>query len=230
MDNLVALQAPLVALAAGLFASLHCLGMCGPIACGALARSEAKLSRMAGLAAAYSAGRVVAYCAVGALAGSIGAGLIQFAGSTPARILPWLFLAFFAAILLGLDRKLGRISFFKAPARNLTLRLFQLPPWQRSLGLGLATPLLPCGPLYLIAMASAGAGNALGGAAIMLFFCLGTAPALCASLVGWSWLNGRLSPACTRRLQIGIASLAFLLIFSRALVRFDQTGQFVLCF
>ena len=233
MDNLFALQAPLVALTAGLFYSLHCVGMCGPIACSALiglGKGRQASSASMSLVAIYAAGRLLSYAAVGALAGAIGAGLISFMDTTPARVLPWLFIAFFIAALLGWEKSLTRKLALGSLGRSITQQAYSLQGWQRALALGLATPLLPCGPLYLIVWACAGAGSAAGGAMIMALFCIGTFPLLSGSVLGWRWLGNRLSPQTFRRAQYAIALLAFALIFSRSLIQFDESGSFSLCF
>ena len=59
------------ALAAGLVTSFHCVGMCGPIACGlgTLAKSEGERLTAASL---YHGTRLVSYGLIGALCGALG--------------------------------------------------------------------------------------------------------------------------------------------------------------
>ncbi|HEY0971648.1 MAG TPA: sulfite exporter TauE/SafE family protein, partial [Gemmatimonadales bacterium] len=66
----------LAVLVASLVGSPHCAGMCGPFVCfyagaGAGARPVARWAAHA----AYNGGRLLSYLALGALAGTLGAGL-----------------------------------------------------------------------------------------------------------------------------------------------------------
>jgi sulfite exporter TauE/SafE len=57
-------------------------------------------------------------------------------------------------------------------------RLREHPPVVRAGATGLLTTLLPCGWLYAFVAVAAGSGSAFNGAATMVFFWLGTIPAL----------------------------------------------------
>ena len=70
---------------AGLFASLHCIGMCGPIVLayalpGATDQNAQKPSGTFVLHAAYNSGRIMAYATLGALGGATGLGLRTVGG------------------------------------------------------------------------------------------------------------------------------------------------------
>ena len=87
------------ALLAGLVTSVHCAGMCGPIACGigTLARSEKE--RLIA-ATVYHGARLFSYSLIGAVCGMIGKQPLQWFFDSPAVLLPWalvvglIFLAF----------------------------------------------------------------------------------------------------------------------------------------
>jgi hypothetical protein len=82
-----------------------------------------------------------------------------------------------------------------------------LRPLPRALTIGLLTALLPCGWLYAFAIIAAGAGTALGGAAVMAAFWLGTVPILVSLGVGVQALTGTLG----RRIPLVTAILIVLL-------------------
>ena len=67
----------------------------------------------------------------------------------------------------------------------------RLGPGRGGLALGLATPLLPCTPLYLVLGAALVSGNAARGAEFLAAFALGTVPLLWVTQGGWLWLRGR---------------------------------------
>jgi hypothetical protein len=78
--------------------------------------------------------------------------------------------------------------------------------------LGLATPLLPCGPLYFLLALALVSGSALRGAEFMLAFGLGTVPLLWLAQSQFQWLRARLSPLWLGRLRIALALSVALVI------------------
>ncbi|MEO0812099.1 MAG: sulfite exporter TauE/SafE family protein [Myxococcota bacterium] len=202
-------------LGASLVGSVHCAGMCGPLVLlyagsGTTRRSSHVL---------YNVGRLIAYLALGAVAGSLG-GMVDLAGALLglaglATLSAALFLAGYGALrvaeLAGLLRSSpSRIS---RAALSLNQRVLRLPPRLRAIGLGSASALLPCGWLYAFVAVAAGTGSALLGSIAMLAFWLGTLPAL--SLVGlggarlWAPLRSR-APwfAALSLVIVGLATVA----------------------
>jgi sulfite exporter TauE/SafE len=181
---------------AGVFASsvlgsLHCAGMCGPLvaAYAGMPGSEAPWRRRAMSHAAYSAGRLAAYVALGALAGACGAainGAAAWAGVSRAAaivsgslIALWGLHAFLGArgvrvVPLSAPGSLKRA--FAAAMRAVAAR----PPATRAAILGLGSALLPCGWLYAFVVTAAGTGSASTGALVMAVFWTGTLPVMLA--------------------------------------------------
>ena len=73
--------------------------------------------------------------------------------------------------------------------------------------LGLATPLLPCGPLYFLISLALLSGSALHGAETLLAFGLGTVPLLWLAQTNYHWLRLRLGPVWLARAQTTLALL-----------------------
>jgi uncharacterized protein len=198
----------LAALVAGLVGSVHCFGMCGGIA-GALGMAG---GGRATFAVAYSAGRIASYSVAGAIAGAIGAGL-----ATAAGLGPWLRLVMgIMLVLLGLQVALNvkLLAPLEAAGASLWRQLAPLarrlvPPRHagQALALGVLWGWLPCGLVYGMLAAAAGAGGAMQGAAFMAVFGLGTAPAM----TGLAWASGRGSNwlAGRRRTAAGWVLVAF---------------------
>lgn len=178
----------LAAFLGGLIGSTHCFGMCGGIAS---ALGVAGGGRP-GFAIAYSAGRIASYSVAGAIAGAIGAGLAGAAG-----LGPWLRLVMgvmFVLIGLQVALNLRVLAPLEAAGARLWMRLAPVarrfvPPRHagEALALGALWGWLPCGLVYGMLAAAAGAGNAAGGALFMAVFGLGTAPAM----IGLAWASGR---------------------------------------
>lgn len=229
--NLYALLDPATALFAGMVASLHCVGMCGPLSCsligGKAKGAEAGLSH--GL---YHAGRLISYSALGALAGGFGAGLVGWFGHNPARYAPWAFAVFFLVLGLGLDGAFTRWQSRRGFGCGVVRKAYRLSGGTRGGALGLLTPLIPCGPLYLMLWATTLTGSAADGAWAMAAYCVGTMPLLLLGQFGWGWLSFRSRPQTMERLRRGLALAAVAVVCVRAFVDTDVaalTSEDALC-
>ncbi len=173
----------------------HCLGMCGPIAAAfALAQAPSGASRWRLLPplALYNAGRVTAYSAIGVAAGLAGALFASVGGARAAVSLAAGILVFAAG--LALAGILPATRWLEAsPLGSAVSRAIRSLIGSRStLGnyaLGVANGFLPCGPVAAAALAAAGAGGALRGAAAMAAYGAGTVPAMLALGLGASALG-----------------------------------------
>lgn len=199
------------ALLAGLVTSLHCAGMCGPIACGVgtLARTEAERMTAATL---YHGGRLISYGLIGALCGSLGKQPLQWFFDSPAVLLPWALVVALILSAFGLDKKIPRpaiLNRFTARARFRTSRFSTLGAASM---MGLLTPLLPCGPLYLVFGVALLAGSPAKGAEFTLAFGLGTVPLLWLAQHQFHKFRARVKPLTMQRLQRGLAMVTALMM------------------
>ncbi len=196
----------LAAFTAGLITSLHCVGMCGPLACAVCPKKGNSARHWLSLPA-YHSGRLISYTMLGALLGGMGDSLITLIPAEIPQILPWAFILLFLIIFIGWEKR------WTLPEWRWLLRLRSLLPSpsggpQAALLLGLGTPLLPCGPLYLVFGLALVSGSANHGALMMALFALGTIPLLLllqGSVVRW---QGYFSPSSLRYLQRGLALIA----------------------
>ncbi|HWA08502.1 MAG TPA: sulfite exporter TauE/SafE family protein [Opitutaceae bacterium] len=207
--ELASIHSPVAAFVAGLITSLHCAGMCGPLACALMPmRGDPVDGRT--VATIYHLCRLGAYAALGAIAGGLGRVPLTWISQSALRWLPWALVLFFIALALRWDRFLPKLA---APVRLLG----RLQPWMRRQSrvgaaavLGFATPLLPCGPLYFLVTLALLSGSALHGVEFMLAFGLGTVPLLWMAQSHFQWLRMRLSPLWLARLRLGLALSAAL--------------------
>lgn len=192
------------ALLAGLVTSLHCAGMCGPIACGVgtLAKSEGERMTAATL---YHGGRLVSYGVIGAICGGLGKQPLQWFFDSPAVLLPWALVLALILSAFGLDKKIPRpaiLNRFTARTRFQSKRFSTLGAASM---MGLLTPLLPCGPLYLVFGVSLLSGSPAKGAEFTLAFGLGTVPLLWLAQHQFHKFRARVTPLTMQRLQRGLA-------------------------
>jgi hypothetical protein len=162
---------------AGLVTSVHCVGMCGPLVCGLSAMPATETQRLLAMTA-YHATRLTAYGTIGAICGALGRQPLQWFFDSPAVMLPWILVIVFLIFGFGLEKKLPRPPALLKWSAKMRFRLGKLSPVRSGIALGALTPLLPCGPLYLLFGASLMTGSALRGAEFAIAFGLGTVPLL----------------------------------------------------
>jgi len=172
------------AFALGLAGAGHCLGMCGGIAA-ALQLGGVKST---GMTLAYHGGRIASYTALGAALG-FAAGSIDIAVWTLALrylagillIAMGLYIADWWRVLTWLERG-GAILW--RPVQHWSSALLPLRHWYQAIALGLCWGLMPCGLIYSSLAWAATAQDAGQSALMMLFFGLGTLPAMLATSFG----------------------------------------------
>ena len=202
------------ALVAGLVTSVHCVGMCGPIACGLAAMPSSETERLAAMTA-YHGARLSAYAAIGAVCGAVGRQPLEWFFDSPAVLLPWVLVAVFLVFGFGLEKKLPKPPALIKWSARMRFRLGKLSPIRGGLAMGALTPLLPCGPLYLLFGAALLTGSAIRGAEFALAFGLGTVPLLWLAQQQLKHLKKRLKPATLVRVQRSLAIAAACLIAFR---------------
>ncbi|HTY80834.1 MAG TPA: sulfite exporter TauE/SafE family protein [Candidatus Bathyarchaeia archaeon] len=210
-------------LTASLLGSLHCAGMCG----GFVAfYAGAPGGRGGASHAAYNLGRLVAYAALGLLAGALGAATDLAAAPLGLQRTAAVLAALFVA-LLGLRTLLEvtgwRVVSLRAPAalsgavaRGAALAA-RWSPAARALAIGLLTGVLPCGWLYAFVLTAAGTGDPLRGAALMAVFWAGTLPVMAGLGVAVRAVAGRLGRYLPAACAVAMIVVALLAVVGRVL-------------
>jgi len=183
----------------GFLGSLHCVGMCGPLAVviHEQARSQGR-QPWTGMAL-YHLGRVSTYVVLGILIGFISTalwGVMQFWLSLLAGVV--LILSAFS--LLPWERQMWSLPGFRWIGQRIPVlyaRFLNHPSAFAPFLGGAVNGLLPCGLVYLALSAGLATGDILLSARLMFFFGLGTIPALAFTQVaGW---KARLRLTAVRR-------------------------------
>jgi sulfite exporter TauE/SafE len=162
----------------GLMGSLHCVGMCGPIALSLPLRGKSIGQKIWG-SSLWSLGRIVTYSFMGALFGLIGAGF-KFLGYQQIISIAIGVLMILSVILPTLFKKItvgNSLSIFN-PVRKGMQRLFQEKNNRALFLIGIFNGLLPCGLVYLAIAGAIGTADLLLSVAYMALFGLGTLPML----------------------------------------------------
>ena len=185
---------PLAGLMIGLAGSLHCAGMCGPIAM-ALPRSSGSTGRFVFGRFLYQFGRIGTYVVLGALFG-LGASAISLAGYEQIISISAGVLMVITALMQILWHKSVLPTQFvtkvTAPVRSSMQRLLKQDSLAAMSGLGAVNGLLPCGLVMSALFGSAATTSTLDGALFMGFFGLGTLPVMATLSLGGGWISGLL--------------------------------------
>lgn len=165
-----------LAFVTGLVGSLHCAGMCGPIAFSLPFNPEAKSGFYLGRIL-YNSGRLLSYATLGVLTGAFGsalgfAGLQQELGIIAGSLLILTVLLTF----LQKNRSVPILDRLSQRIRKGFHALYGTGKNSSLLGIGILNGFLPCGLVYTALAISLAAGTPLKGAAVMVLFGAGTFP------------------------------------------------------
>ncbi|MBK6623099.1 MAG: sulfite exporter TauE/SafE family protein [Saprospirales bacterium] len=199
----------------GLLGSLHCIGMCGPIALSLPYGGAGRLAA-AGNGLLYNLGRTFTYVLIGSLFGLLGKGIFlagyQSALSISMGVL-MLILAFFST---DLESRVARLSFLQKPLFRLKSALGNLiraKSHTSFLGIGMLNGLLPCGLVYMAVVGAVSTGSVWKGAAYMGLFGLGTIPLMLFTSLAGNWIGVQVRRRIRAVLPFMLALIAVLLIF-----------------
>ena len=202
----------------GVLGSSHCVGMCGGFA----AIVGLRTGSLAGNLRAqliYSAGRLMSYATLGAIAGFAGQRLTD---SLPKMINVPAVLCLAAGLFLVREGLLATGLFARRVTGTSTAgcllgplfsTILKTPGARNTFSAGIITGLLPCGLVYAFVSLAASTGDLLLGASTMLAFGLGTVPLMVvtgcgAALLSWAarqrlWQVAAWSVVMTGLLTIG---------------------------
>lgn len=194
----------------GLVSSLHCIGMCGPLVAALPVGRLARRQRWRAVAL-YHAGRIGTYSTLGALAGTLSLGLYLMGWQRPLAVLCGILLLVSFVWHRALPARL-RWPWLNKQITRLFGRYLRQPGWAGFIGLGVLNGLLPCGFTYLALAGTLTTNTPATGAFYMLFFGLGTLPALLGINVAASLLTKMGRTRLNRALSIATVGVALLLI------------------
>ena len=204
----------LAGLAFGALGSVHCVGMCGPLAL-SLPGADRLPGRFLVERLLYNGGRVITYAVLGGLVGLVGR-VVSLAGFQQVLSVGIGTAMVLVAIVPWVSRQVRRLE--QAPSAFLRRVTAPIGTLYRSGGpaamllIGLLNGLLPCGFVYAALATAVTAGDPLASMTFMAAFGMGTGPAM----LGVSLLGRLASTAWRTRLQrwmpAGLAAVGLLLI------------------
>ncbi len=169
-----------IAFVIGISSSFHCIGMCGPIAAAIPTRSATNFGILFKLLQ-YHIGRIFTYSILGLVVGNIGLTLATFGALQWISIISGMILIAFAWKKYFINyfswRIFSGISSFVSKGVGKVLR--SNSPF-KLVSLGILNGLLPCGMVFIALTNALLTGNPTSSATAMIFFGLGTLPAMIA--------------------------------------------------
>jgi sulfite exporter TauE/SafE len=166
----------------GLVGSLHCIGMCGPIAIALPLGNKGWGYRILG-GITYNTGRILSYAALGAVFGLLGQG-IEMAG-----LQKWASIFIGAIMVLSVlfpalfKGKIKIEQFFFGYAGRMIgkfRKLFKINSLPSLFTIGILNGLLPCGLVYVAIAGAINTNSIYDGIIFMVLFGLGTLPVMLA--------------------------------------------------
>jgi len=229
-----------IAFTIGLFGSLHCIGMCGPLAIAFCNKPENNKYQNIGSAISYNLGRTITYSLLGLFFGLVSsflyvAHLQKLLSISLGTILVITFL-----LSIDLDKVINKNSTIKkyhALIRSIISKVMTRSKQQPPIFLGLLNGLLPCGLVYLALAGALATGSIIGGMSFMLFFGLGTIPMLFALTTGLGFFPTKVRFQFRKILPYVTLCFGLFLIYRGVVVEFPAELDFweslknpVMCF
>lgn len=198
----------------GLMGSLHCVGMCGPIAF-MLPVDNANSIKKVGQLLLYHLGRLFAYGCIGMVFGLLGKGLYIFGMQQKLSVIIGVLMII---IVLIPYRTFARINFSKPVFRIISKiktglgKELKKKTADTFLTIGILNGFLPCGLVYMALFGAIAMGNALEGAIYMMLFGLGTIPLMTAVVYFGSVLKGSLRTRFIKMVPVFVILIGSLFI------------------
>ncbi|UJH68483.1 sulfite exporter TauE/SafE family protein [Allomuricauda sp. SCSIO 65647] len=198
----------------GLLGSLHCLGMCGPIAF-MLPLDRGNEVKKAVQLSMYHFGRILAYALMGFAFGLVGKGLYLFGVQQKLSIL-------IGAIMILLVLVPGRYfkkyslakpiyTFLGSVKSKLGQALKKRTP-DTFLTIGFLNGFLPCGLVYMALLGAIALGDAIQGVGYMALFGLGTIPLMTTAVYVGGWLKAPMKAKIQKLIPVFVILIGTLFI------------------
>lgn len=198
----------------GLMGSLHCVGMCGPIAF-MLPVDHSNNYKKIGQIFIYHFGRLMAYGLIGLVFGFLGKGLSIFGAQQKLSIAIGILMILVVLIPYKIFNKYNLSKpIYKVISKvknQLGKELKKKSP-DTFLTIGFLNGFLPCGLVYMALFGAIAMGNALQGSLYMMLFGLGTVPLMTSAIYFSGLLKGGIRQRVQKVLPLFIVAIGILFI------------------
>jgi sulfite exporter TauE/SafE len=204
----------LSALLLGLLGSLHCVGMCGPIAF-MLPVDRSNTFKKVSQISVYHLGRLLAYSLIGLVFGLLGKSFSLFGFQQQLSITIGVLMIILVLIpykTLGkynlsqpLNKLISKVkSGLGAALKKKTADTF--------ITIGFLNGFLPCGLVYMAVFGAVATGSILEGSAYMVLFGLGTIPLMTTAIYFGKFLNSSIKQRIQKAIPVFVVLIGVLFI------------------
>ncbi|MBK9737261.1 MAG: sulfite exporter TauE/SafE family protein [Saprospiraceae bacterium] len=206
----------IIAFTLGFFGSLHCIGMCGPLAIGMLSRKHEVGLRSVLSSTTYNLGRTISYITIGAGFGLMGSAISLVGIQKVISISLGLIMILFFLFSINPDQLISKQPLlhllYSKVSRSLNL-LTQRSDNISPINLGIINGFLPCGLVYLAVAGALSLSNLWGSMGFMFFFGLGTFPAMLGMTLGYQSIGQSFKPVFRKLYPIITLFMGIYLIY-----------------
>lgn len=198
----------------GLLGSLHCVGMCGPIAY-MLPVDRTNSIRKIIQTMTYHLGRILAYGLIGLFFGFVGKSLYIFGIQQQLSII----IGVLMIVLVLVPTQMVTKYNFSKPIYNMISKVksalgkaLKKKTADTFLTIGFLNGFLPCGLVYMAVFASLASGQAYLGSFYMILFGLGTIPIMTSAIYLGKFLNSKVKQRIQKAIPVFVVIIGLLFI------------------
>ena len=198
----------------GLLGSLHCVGMCGPIAF-MLPVDRTNAIKKISQISIYHFGRLLSYTIIGLLFGFVGKSFYLFGFQQQLSIIIGI-LMIMAALLP--QKQFSRFNVSKqifkiiGKVKNAMGQALKKKTMDTFLTIGFLNGFLPCGLVYMAIFAAIASGHVLNGGIYMFVFGLGTIPLMSTAIYFSQFLKGSIRQKIQKGIPVFVVIIGTLFI------------------
>lgn len=204
----------LSAIILGLMGSLHCVGMCGPIAF-MLPVDQSNNYKKFGQIFIYHFGRLMAYGIIGLVFGFLGKGLSIFGAQQKLSIVIGITMILVVLIpyksfnKYNLSKPIYKVI---SKVKNQLGKELKKKSPDTFLTIGFLNGFLPCGLVYMALFGAIAMGNAIQGSLYMMLFGLGTIPLMTTAIYFSGLLKGGIRQKVQKAIPVFVVVIGLLFI------------------
>lgn len=196
----------------GLLGSVHCIGMCGPLVMALPIAQKSNLQKWIALAL-YHTGKIASYALLGIIFGLLGSQFpFYIMQQNLSIVIGIVMLLYVVYVFILKPKQLLNLSFLYKPIVSQLGKLFKMKHMATFLLIGFLNGLLPCGMVYLALTSALATQDVLNGGLFMLFFGLGTVPALLMVALGGQYMGLAFRSKLQQLLPVFIFGMGVMLI------------------
>lgn len=195
----------------GLLGSLHCVGMCGPIALSLPVHNTSSFSKYLNIII-YNFGRAIAYSLMGLVMGLLGSSFHFFGYQQLLSIVAGVLILIFALLYFFKPSAINFSIGNSTIVRKLSQEMKKEKSFKTFFTIGFLNGFLPCGLVYMALITAFATGTVFKGSMFMFFFGLGTIPMMAGVMIAGKWISQSTKDVFKKIVPIWIVVMGVILV------------------